>query len=79
MKILGRSYEDKIQEEMEQLFSDRECLEEMGFTTLHRIVLGFNSSSLEAELLKNPDNINRVDFRGRTALSWAAQRGMVEL
>jgi ankyrin repeat protein len=79
MKILGRSYEDEVQQEMEQLFSDKDCLEEMCFTTLHRIVLDLNSSSLEQELSKNPESVNRVDSSGRTALSWAAQRGMVDV
>lgn len=63
---------------MEQLFSDRDCLEEMLFTPLHRIVLGLNLAPLEQELSGHPLSINTVDARGRTALSWAAQRGMVE-
>src|SRR5947199_1861745 len=79
MKILGRSYEDEVQQEMEQLFSDKDCLEEMCFTTLHRIVLDLNGSSLELELSKNPESVNRIDSSGRTALSWAAQRGMVDV
>jgi ankyrin repeat protein len=60
------------------MFGDRECLEEMGFTTLHRIILGLNLSSLENHISDNPNCVNAVDSRGRTALSWAAQRGMTE-
>ncbi|MCJ1279635.1 Ankyrin-2 [Puttea exsequens] len=63
---------------MEQLFSDRECLEEMLFTTLHRIILGLNQSPLGGYILQNADCINATDSYGRTALSWAAQRGMVD-
>jgi ankyrin repeat protein len=51
----------------------------MGFTTLHRIVLGLNASSLDQHLASNPGCINAVDSRGRTALSWAAQRGMTDV
>jgi ankyrin repeat protein len=61
---------------MEELFSDRDCLEEMGFTTLHRIIIGLDPSPLETYLAVNPECINTVDFSGRTPLSWAAQRGM---
>ena len=63
---------------MEQLFNDRECLEEMRLTTLHRIVLGLKLSSLEGYVSQNTKSINATDANGRTALSWAAQRGMVE-
>ncbi|KAL9043872.1 MAG: hypothetical protein Q9214_002952 [Letrouitia sp. 1 TL-2023] len=78
IKILGRAFEGETQQEMEQMFSDRECIEEMRFTTLHRIILGLNNSSLENHISQNPDCINVTDSYGRTALSWAAQRGMVE-
>ncbi|KAH7149008.1 hypothetical protein B0J13DRAFT_662788 [Dactylonectria estremocensis] len=76
-KILGGAYNSETQKEMEVMFGDRECLEEMGFTALHRIVLGLNPSSLNGHISENPDCVNDVDSRGRTALSWAAQRGMV--
>jgi len=62
---------------MEQLFGDRECLEEMGFTTIHRIILGLKQLSLEDYISQNAECINATDSHGRTALSWAAQRGMV--
>ena len=63
---------------MEELFSDRDCLEEMLFTPIHRIVLGLNGTPLEQELLRCPSSVNSVDANGRTPLSWAAQRGMVD-
>ena len=77
IKILGRAFKGETQQEMEQLFNDRECLEEMRFPTLHRIILGLNQSSLEDYVSGNPDSINATDSYGRTALPWAAQRGMV--
>ncbi|KAM5386676.1 hypothetical protein ACJZ2D_000639 [Fusarium nematophilum] len=75
-RILGGSYDDATRVEMEQLFSDRDCVEEMRFPQLHRIILGLDGSSLEAYLLRFPGSVNSVDASGRTALSWAAQRGM---
>ena len=78
VKILGRVFEHEAQQEMEQIFNDRECLEEFCFTPLHRIILGFNNSSVENHILRYPDSINATDSSGRTPLSWAAQRGMVE-
>ncbi|KAF1843158.1 ankyrin, partial [Cucurbitaria berberidis CBS 394.84] len=47
--------------------------------TLHRIVLGLDFSMIEICLSENPGCINVVDSTGRTALSWAAQRGMTEV
>ena len=78
IKILGKAYEDETQLEMEQMFSDRECLEEMCFPTLHRIVLGLNNAPLENYIRQNPDCIDTTDSYGRTVLSWAAQRGAVD-
>ncbi|CAO2653373.1 Nn.00g027840.m01.CDS01 [Neocucurbitaria sp. VM-36] len=78
-KILGGSYEHDTQAEMEELFSDRDCLEEMGFAKLHRIVLGLTHSSLSTYLFQNPGCINTADFTGRTALSWASQRGSTDV
>jgi ankyrin repeat protein len=63
---------------MELMFGDRECLEEMGFTALHRSILGLTSTPLEVHLSNQPGCINAVDSNGRTALSWASQRGMLE-
>ncbi|KAH7383921.1 ankyrin repeat-containing domain protein [Pyrenochaeta sp. MPI-SDFR-AT-0127] len=78
-KILGGAYENSTQQEMEELFSDRDCLEEMGLTTLHHIVLGMNATPIEAYLAEHPSRINLVDANGRSALSWAAQRGMKDV
>ncbi|KAJ3547380.1 hypothetical protein NM208_g1539 [Fusarium decemcellulare] len=75
-KILGGVYDHPTQVEMEQLFSDKDCLEEMRLPRLHRIILGLDHSPLEKHLSNSPESINQVDASGRTALSWAAQRGM---
>ncbi|KAF4471363.1 ankyrin [Fusarium albosuccineum] len=75
-KILGGAYDRPTQVEMEQLFSDKDCLEEMRFPRLHRITLGLDQSSLKKHLSNSPETIDFVDASGRTALSWAAQRGM---
>ncbi|KAJ4120170.1 hypothetical protein NW769_000016 [Fusarium oxysporum] len=75
-KILGGVYDQETQVEMEQLFNDRDCLEEMRFPPLHRLVLGLDKSSLEEHLVNSRGQVDSVDGSGRTALSWAAQRGM---
>ncbi|KAF5006582.1 hypothetical protein FDECE_7057 [Fusarium decemcellulare] len=75
-KILGGAYDHPTQVEIEQLFSDKDCLEEMRFPRLHRITLGLDPSPLEKHLSNSPEDIDFVDASGRTALSWAAQRGM---
>ncbi|KAK0753875.1 ankyrin repeat-containing domain protein [Schizothecium vesticola] len=78
-KMLGGAYDDDTQQEMETLFSDRDCVEEMGLTSLHRIVVGLSGygCSLQDYISQQPQGINALDAHGRTALSWAAQRGMV--
>jgi ankyrin repeat protein len=75
-KILSGNYEENTQREMEELFSDRDVLQESGFGTLHRIVLGLDSNSLEDYLTADSASANSVDHGGKTALSWAARRGM---
>ena len=75
MKILGRSFKPGVQKQFEAVFTDRECLEELGFTSLHKIVLGIVSGSLVQQLNTNTIEIDKCDNSGRTCLSWAAQRG----
>lgn len=75
-KILGNSFSPEATQEMEDLFNDRDCLEEMGFTYLHKIVLGLHGQNLDAHLEGlSMEAQNAQDFTRRTALSWAAQRG----
>lgn len=75
MKILGRSFRPGVQKQFEAVFTDRECLEELGFSSLHKIVLGIVSNSLAQQLNTNALEVNVCDNSGRTCLSWAAQRG----
>ena len=75
MKILGRSFKPAVQKQFEAVFTDRECLEELGLPSLHKIVLGIVSGSLAQQLNINALDINKCDNSGRTCLSWAAQRG----
>ncbi|KAK6535627.1 hypothetical protein TWF694_002082 [Orbilia ellipsospora] len=74
-RILGGVYPEKTRQEMEVIFDDRECLEEFGFSTIHKIVLGLAHKDLEEELNRDSLELNLQDNNGRTALSWAAQRG----
>jgi ankyrin repeat protein len=78
-KILGKSFEPDCLQEFETIFSDRECLEEFGFSEIHKLVLDLKSGNLKS-LLESVDaeTINYQDFGGRTALSWAAQRGQLQ-
>jgi hypothetical protein len=76
IKILGKSFSPATSLEFEAIFSDRECLEEMGFTYLHKLVLGITLGDLGSGIESMDESaINAVDNEGRTALSWAAQRG----
>lgn len=52
--------------------------DEQNFTTLHRIVTGQSSKDLETELQQNPEDIDKQDGLGRSAISWAAARGNAE-
>lgn len=75
MKILGRSFKPSVQKQFEAVFTDRDCLEELGFSILHKIVLGIVSDSLSQQLNTDALEVNICDNSGRTCLSWAAQRG----
>jgi hypothetical protein len=75
---LGKGFAPQRLLEFQSIFTDRECLEELGFTTLHKIVLGLHGRSLLTEIDTNPDTINSTDNDGRTPLTWAAQRGDLE-
>ena len=77
-KILGRAFPPTQLQELESIFSDRVCLEEFGFTRLHKSILGLEGcEDLPSTLavLSEQNEIDALDGNGRTALSWAAQRG----
>ncbi|KAI1131417.1 ankyrin repeat-containing domain protein [Nemania abortiva] len=52
-----------------------EWADEQDFTTLHRIATGLSDKDLELELLEHPEDIDKQDGLGRSAISWAAARG----
>ena len=63
---------------LETLFSDRSRLSDFHFSRLHLACLDRPGEKLEDILSKTPNAaIDVVDNTGRTALSWAAQRGDV--
>jgi ankyrin repeat protein len=52
----------------------------MGFTRIHKLILGLEQGDVEAEIGgADIESINAPDFGGRTPLSWAAQRGDLNL
>jgi hypothetical protein len=77
-KILGKGFAPTRLLEFQSIFTDRECLEELGLTTLHKIILGLHGANLLTEIATNKDALNSTDNEGRTPLSWAAQRGDLE-
>jgi hypothetical protein len=76
-KILGKAYPLPRLLEFQSIFTDRECLEEFGFTMLHKIILGIDATPLALALrtMEAPIDIDTPDNEGRTPLCWAAQRG----
>lgn len=75
MRILGKSFKSGVQKQFEAVFTDRECLEEFGFSTLHKILLEIVTGNLSQQLSVDELEINKCENNGRTCLSWAAQRG----
>ena len=57
-----------------RLLRGDDCVDDMGFTTLHKIVLGFVYKGLRAVLDASTDMVNATDSRGRTPLHWAVLR-----
>lgn len=53
-------------------------LDNTEFTNIHRIVLGLHGGNLEEELREGVESVNARDFRGKTAVFWAAARGDVK-
>ena len=62
---------------LESLFPEHGIFEMWEFSHIHKVVLGILPINLESEL-KNEQYrglVNALDFRGRTPLHWAANRG----
>ena len=58
-----------------EMFKDTDYLSTRQFTVIHKIVLGLVTKDLEIELQCSTSDINTVDTRGRSPLSWASARG----
>lgn len=76
IRILGSlpHYTAGTVNDLRLLFQKEAGPEQIGFPTLHSIVLGLEDGSLEEEILKPDTDIDAQDRLGYTALSWAAQR-----
>ena len=58
------------------LFLSEDCVEELELSRFHQIVLGLLHRNLSEELsVSRSSELDYVDSRGRSALSWAALRG----
>ena len=55
-----------------------DSFDDFGFTTLHKIVLGFDIRELQVVLDATTDTLNVADSLGRTCLFWAVFRDNVE-
>ena len=76
--ILGRDFKHSTAEAFRMLFPDPD-LGHRRFSPIHSAVFGLSSTSL-LEVLEqcSRDEVDEGDAVGRTALSWAAQRGDLE-
>ncbi|KAI9746981.1 MAG: hypothetical protein M1835_002281 [Candelina submexicana] len=65
------------QDPLVKIFYNIEVLETRQFSIIHKIVLGITqcNRNLKLELHESSSTIDAVDSQGRTAISWAAQRG----
>ena len=76
--ILGGTEDPATSELLQNLFPGNDYLESCNFSKLHKIVLEILHCELKTELAKSDVDIDAVDSRGRSALSWAARRGDVK-
>lgn len=74
-KILANSVPTHVVAAMKDDFDILDYLERRQFPTLHLVVLGLVKADLEAQLILSFEQIDKIDWQGRTALSWAAARG----
>lgn len=50
-------------------------IDEQNFCELHHVILGLSSRSIEEVLDEHPEQLEALDAKGRTPLSWAACKG----
>ena len=61
---------------LQELFRDDTGYNQFSFPALHRVCLGLSDRSLEDIILETPRaRVDERDTTGRTALSWASQKG----
>lgn len=63
-----------IAKQLQLVFRLDEIPEELEFTTAHRIVMGLSELELGEYLADHPQEVNKTDLLGRTALWWAVRR-----
>ena len=73
--ILSGTEDPTTIELLQSLFPGNDYLETHGFSNLHKIVLGILHCDMETKLAKCGVDIDAIDSKGRSALSWAARRG----
>ena len=67
MKILGNAYEPEQQHGFLNLFPDHQCLEEFGFSRLHKAILQLERADLDEEIQRSTKKqVNAIDAKGRT-------------
>ncbi|KAI4176478.1 MAG: hypothetical protein LQ346_007893 [Caloplaca aetnensis] len=74
-KILGNSADTHTITNLRELFLDTAFLEHGKFSDLHKVVLQIRPGSVFEELGRSTADLDVLDATGRSALSWAAQRG----
>ncbi|KAI0536684.1 ankyrin repeat-containing domain protein [Xylaria digitata] len=76
--LLLQGVNKTVEDALMSLSGGSDWADEQDFTTLHRIVTGLSSKDLETELQEHPEDIDKQDGLGRSAISWAAARGNEE-
>ena len=69
-RSFGRMYSDN-DAIIRRILKGDDSFDEFGFTTLHKIVLGFDIRELQVVLDATTDTLNSPDSLGRTCLFWA--------
>ena len=76
-RSFGKMYSDNSTI-IRRILKGDDCFDEFGFTTLHKIVLGFDFRELQVVLDATTDTLKTPDIQGRTCLFWAVFRDSFE-
>ncbi|KAK4693752.1 hypothetical protein P7C71_g3701, partial [Lecanoromycetidae sp. Uapishka_2] len=74
VRSFGGRYGSQGTNIMRRILSNDDSYDEFGFTTLHKIILGLNPTSLATILRLTTDTLHTTDSLGRTPLFWAVIR-----